>query len=197
MKFAVTLVALTFLAQSFVPVLASPEGEAAQPTSDEAVANLPLVQGASVNVLGGEGAASSKRLQLSDTQKEKFFEIKNKLLSDAGPKKLALAEQKRLLKDLLTKDTIDRKAVLSTQDKINSLKTELANVMIASRLDMQEELTPEQRKMMRYRGLKSGGKHHGRSGKMGKRHHRALQAPDDKVGSEPTSDVDDLVANAP
>lgn len=190
MKFAVTLCALTFLAQSFGPAFA-------QSVSDTAtVASLPLVQQASVNVLGGEGAASSRHLQLSDAQKEKFFEIKNKMLADAGPKKVALAEQKRALKDLLTKETIDRKAVQSTQDKINSLKTELANVMIASRLDMSEELTPEQRKVVRYRGLKSGGGKHGHhGGKMGKRHHRAFENSGDTIGSEPAADEDEFVAS--
>lgn len=189
MRFAVTLCALTLLAQSFGPALAQSVGET------DTVATLPLVQSASVNVLGGEGAASSKHLQLTDAQKEKFFEIKNKMLADAGPKKVALAEQKRLLKDLLTKDTIDRKAVQSTQDKINSLKTDLANVMIVSRLDMSEELTPEQRKIVRYRGLKPGGKHGHHGGKMGKRHHRAFQNSEDKIGSEPVADEDDFVAS--
>lgn len=188
MKFAVALCALTLLASSFSPAVAQSVSET------ETVASLPLVQGASVNVLGGEGAASSRHLQLTDAQKEKFFEIKNKMLADAGPKKVALAEQKRVLKDLLTKDSIDRKAVQNTQDKINSLKTELANVMIASRLDMSEELTPEQRKIVRYRGLKSGGKH-GHHGKMGKRHHRAFQNSEDNIGSEPAADEDDLVAS--
>jgi Spy/CpxP family protein refolding chaperone len=189
MKFAVTLCALTILAQSVVPAFAQSVGDT------ETVANLPLLQQASVNVLGGEGAASAKHLQLSDAQKEKFFEIKNKMLADAGPKKVALAEQKRLLKDLLTKDTIDRKAVQSTQDKINSLKTDLANVMIASRLDMSEELTPEQRKVVRYRGLKSGGKHgHHGGGKMGKRHHRAFENSGDTIGSAPAMAGDDFVA---
>ena len=98
MKFAVALCALTLLASSFSPAVAQSVSET------ETVASLPLVQGASVNVLGGEGAASSRHLQLTDAQKEKFFEIKNKMLADAGPKKLALAEQKRVLIYLPTKE---------------------------------------------------------------------------------------------
>jgi Spy/CpxP family protein refolding chaperone len=178
MKFAVTLVALTLLAQTSFPAFA-------QASSTDEIASLPLAQSTSVNVLSGAGAVGSKRImQLSDAQKEKFYELKNKLLNDVGPKKVALAEQKRLMKDLLTKDTIDRKAILSTQEKINSLKTELANVAIASRLDMQEELTPEQRKAMRYRSLKSGGKHHGRQGKMGGKRHHSRSISEQPAGEE-------------
>jgi Spy/CpxP family protein refolding chaperone len=187
MKFAVALFALTFVAQTFVPAFAQTTSDSvSEPVTVDAVAtSLPLTQGTSINVLGGEGATRAK-VQLSDQQKEKFYELKNKLLSEAGPKKLALAEQKRLLKDLLTQDNLDRKAVQQAQDKINSLHAELANVNIAFRMDMQQELTPEQRKMIRYRGLKSGvgkGRSHGR--KMhNKRFPRASESQNDTIGSE-------------
>lgn len=178
MKFAVALFALSFVAQSFAPAFAE------DARLGEIAATVPIVEGASVNVIGGEGVARP-RMQFSDEQKEKFYELKNKLLTDVGPKKLALAEQKRILKDLLTKDTIDRKAVQAAQDKINSLHTELANVSIAYKMDFQQELTPDQRKLIRYKRLRHGGKgraHHGR-----KMHHkgfpRASESSGDRIGS--------------
>lgn len=178
MRFAVALFALSFLGQSFVPAFAE------DAKLGEIAASVPIVDGASVNVIGGEGVARPK-MQFSDQQKEKFYELKNKLLTDVGPKKLALAEQKRLLKDLLTQDTVDRKAVQAAQDKINSLHTELANVSIAYKMDFQQELTPDQRKIMRYKSLRHGGKdrsHHGR-----KMHHRGFpragEPSSDRIGS--------------
>ncbi len=178
MRFAVALFALGFVAQSFAPAFAEETALA------EIAAAVPIMEGVSANVISGEGAERA-RMQFTDQQKEKFYELKNKLLSEAGPKKLALAEQKRLLKDLLTQETIDRKAVQAAQDKINSLHTELANVSVAYKMDFQQELTPDQRKIMRYKSLRPGGKgrsHHGR-----KMHHkgfpRASEQTGDKIGS--------------
>jgi Spy/CpxP family protein refolding chaperone len=176
MRFAVALFALGFVAQSFLPAVAE---ETALP---EIAATVPIVEGASANVIGGEGAART-RMQFTDQQKEKFYELKNKLLSEAGPKKLALAEQKRMLKDLLTQENIDRKAVMAAQDKINSLHTELANVAVAYKLDFQQELTPDQRKVMRYKSLRPGGgkgsAHHGR-----KMHHKGFPRANQTVGPD-------------
>jgi Spy/CpxP family protein refolding chaperone len=173
MRFAVALFALGFVAQSFAPVFAEDTAVA------EIAATVPIMEGVSANVISGEGAERT-RMQFTDQQKEKFYELKNKLLSEAGPKKLALAEQKRLLKDLLTQETIDRKAVQAAQDKINSLHTELANVAVAYKLDFQQELTPDQRKIMRYKSLRPGAKgrsHHGR-----KMHHKGFPRASEQTG---------------
>jgi len=178
MKFAVALLALSFVAQSFVPSFA-------QSAPSEELAAMPVLDSPAVNAFGGEGATRVK-VQFTDEQKEKLYEMKNKLLTESGPKKLALKEQQRQLKDLLTKETIDRKAIQDTQSKINSLRTDLANVHLAFRMDMQEQLTPEQRKAMRYRGMKSGGKSkmkHHRRGHKG--FPRATEETENKIGAEP------------
>ncbi len=148
MKFAVALIAITLFSQTSLPALA-------QESDDLAFgANL---DGASVNAVGG-GSMSAKPV-FTDEQKEKFYELKNSLLNDIGPKRAELGAQKRALKDLLTKDTLDRKAVQATQDKINALVADLSNRKLSYRMDVQDQLTSDQKKAIRYRSLK---KHHGR-----------------------------------
>ncbi|MBX9668807.1 MAG: Spy/CpxP family protein refolding chaperone [Candidatus Obscuribacterales bacterium] len=180
MKFAVALFALTLLAQTATPTFAQ--------TSDSSeIANVPIEGKANINALGGADGAARVKPKFTDEQKEKFYEMKNKMLSEVGPKKVALAEEQRLLKDLLTQDSLDRKAILGAQDKINSLRTALANVHLAYRMDIQAQLTPEQRKAIRYHGLKSG-KNHGKrrhSGKLNRRAPRATGQESTTTGAAP------------
>ena len=83
---------------------------------------------------------------------------------ELGPKMVEVKKQKRHLRDLLTQETLDKGAIKSTQNKINSLKADIANISIAYRIDMNENLTAEQRQKMRYRKLKPrkfrGKRHH-------------------------------------
>ncbi len=187
MRFAVALFALTFFAQTANPTFAQ-----TTPESDE-VANVPIEGQANVNALGGaDGAAGLKpKMQFTDEQKEKFYEMKNKMLAAVGPKKVALLEEQRLLKDLLTQGTLDRKAIQGAQDKINSLRSDLANVHLAYRMDIQAELTPEQRKAIRYHGLK--GKNHGKrhGGKSHRRTPRATSEESNTTSAAPTSVTSD------
>jgi len=89
-------------------------------------------------------------LDLSDAQKEKLLTMKNSLKDAVGPKKLELSKNSRELRDLLTKPSIDRAAIKATQTKINDLKADIANLMIAFKADFAETLTPEQRQKMRF-----------------------------------------------
>ena len=105
-------------------------------------------------------------LDLTDAQKEKLYAMKNSLKDSLGPKKLELQKNERDLRDLLTKPSIDRAAILSTQNKINDLKASISNAMIAFRADFAEALTPEQRQKLRFapsfgghRHFKHGGGH--------------------------------------
>lgn len=98
-------------------------------------------------------------LDLTDAQKEKLFSMKNNLKDTIGPKKLELSKASRELRDLLTKPSIDRAAITSTQGKINGIKADISNLMIAFRTDFAETLTPEQRQKMRFAPSFKG--HHG------------------------------------
>ena len=101
-------------------------------------------------------------LEFTDDQLEKFYKMKNSLLDDLGPKMTELQKQKRQLKDLLTQEKLDRSAVQATQDKINGLKSDIANAQLAFKMDMNDSLTAEQKQAIRHRQLRrGGGGHHG------------------------------------
>lgn len=180
MKFAVALIAITIMSQS-LPAFAQ--------ESNELAFGANLDGGASVNVVGGGSAAP--KFNLTDEQKEKFFELKNALLDDIGPKKAELGAQKRKLKDLLTQPTLDRKAVQATQDKINALTADLSNRKLAFKMDVNDNLTADQKKIVRFKSMK---KHHGRKGGG---HHKMRRGGFNRAsegGSEPTiSQSDDTL----
>jgi Spy/CpxP family protein refolding chaperone len=114
---------------------------------------------------GGKGKCGAHHrgmkggLDLTDAQKEKLFTMKNSLKDAIGPKKLELSKNSRELRDLLTKPSIDRAAIKTTQSKINDLKADIANLMIAFKADFAETLTPEQRQKMRFARSFKGGHH--------------------------------------
>ncbi len=108
---------------------------------------------------GGHHRGMKGGLDLTEAQKEKLFTMKNSLKDAIGPKKLELSKNSRDLRDLLTKPSIDKAAIKSTQGKINELRSDIANLMIAFKADFAETLTPEQRQKMRF-GHSSRG-HHG------------------------------------
>jgi Spy/CpxP family protein refolding chaperone len=106
-------------------------------------------------------------------------------LTDA--QKLELAKSQRELKDLLTKPSIDRSAIMSAQGKINDLKASISNIMIAFKADFAETLTPEQRQKLRFAPSFGGHRHfrHGGPGHGGPRGPRptaeAAPAPEGPV----------------
>ena len=143
------------------PVLAEGEDGATVATS------APLTS--EVNVLAanpGIAAAPtdgkiSKGLDLTDDQKEKIYNLKNKLADAVGPKRAELQSQERKLRDLLTQPTIDRSQIQGVQSKINSLRDDISNLKIAFKMDFSEQLTADQREKLRYhharRGMHRGG----------------------------------------
>lgn len=108
---------------------------------------------------GGHHRGMKGGLDLTDAQKEKLFTMKSSLKDAIGPKKLELSKNSRDLRDLLTKPSIDKAAIKSTQGKINELRADIANLMIAFKADFAETLTPEQRQKMRFAHSFKG--HHG------------------------------------
>lgn len=181
MKFAVTLSIVSLMALSLVPALASSDNSLSQ--SDSVLALSPSTT-ATALPMGANAAVGSKGLNLSEAQLESIHQLKNKLADDLGPKKLELSKQKRALKDLLTSKTIDKGSIQSTQDKINTLRADISNSMLAFKIDFQEQLTPEQREKVRTRAL-SGGGHRGM--KRGKFHHRRMHRSSEFGSGEPTT----------
>lgn len=90
------------------------------------------------------------RLDLTDEQNEKLYQLKEKFADQIGTTKVEIKKERRKMRDLLTQPTIDRKAVEIMQGKISSLKTSLCNAKLSFKLDASEILTAEQRKQLRY-----------------------------------------------
>lgn len=102
---------------------------------------------------------------VTDEQYERFYELKNKSLDQVGPKMLDLMQTKRHLKDAMTQESIDEKAVKKMQAQIASLKSDIENIKMDGELQMMQILTAGQRKELRkamIQGPKrpSGGMHH-------------------------------------
>lgn len=152
-----------------LPVIASavtllsiaPAFSADGPSAEEIVAQANTTQ---VKVDGGPGA--HERLNLSDAQLEQLRALKDKFFAANAPKKAQLQVLRNQLRSEMTKENIDKSAVLSVQSQINELQADLANSRIAQMIDAQQVFTPEQRKLMHSRML-----HHGFRGGFG-RHHR-------------------------
>lgn len=106
------------------------------------------------------------KMNFSNDQLEKIYNLKNQLMDDIGPKKVELKKQKRHLKDLLTQETLNKQEIQATQDKINALRNDISNLMLSFKMEFNENLTAEQRQNIRYRKMKPR-RHH-----RGKRHHR-------------------------
>ena len=144
-------------------------------------------QANAIGIGAGPGAASN--MNLSDDQLEKIAKLKSAFADAAGAKKVQVQSLNRDLRALLTKEKIDRSAVLDLQKKINDINGELATTKISMRLDALEVLTPEQKQKVHHKQLQrmvfgggghkragmrhGGGMHQGggmRHGKMGGRH---------------------------
>ncbi len=111
---------------------------------------------------GGSGKGSRlQALNLTEEQKTAMDTLKTKFKATVSPKKEELMSHRKALREMLSSDKIDRSAVQQEQDKINALSADMANSMLAFRIDMSENLTPEQRKQMRDLHANWGKKHGG------------------------------------
>jgi len=151
---------LALAAVSIVGVLPSIAND--EPLTGEAETTLVAANPVTAATVAADGRAQ-KGLNLSDAQLEKIYALKNQLADAVGPKKEELKSASRKLKDLLTQPNLDRGAIKATQDKINALRSDIANQKLAFRIDMSEQLTPEQKEQMRLHSIKRG---------MGHKHHR-------------------------
>ncbi|MBZ0188048.1 MAG: periplasmic heavy metal sensor [Candidatus Obscuribacterales bacterium] len=110
-------------------------------------------------ILEGENA-------ITDEQKESFYQLKNQMLDELGPKNLEMSIQKRHLKDMLSQGEIDDKAVKKAIDSISGLKSELSRIGLSYKLKMAKVFTAEQRKALRMAMIKSCGQNNRHSGMM-------------------------------
>lgn len=100
---------------------------------------------------------------LTDDQLEKIAAMKDNFLTKTSAKKAELRTLGRQLRGLLTKKDVNRQEAFALQDKISTLRADLAKEKLAFRLDMMSVLTDEQRDSLRHRMLMKqafGGHHH-------------------------------------
>lgn len=94
------------------------------------------------SVLTGENA-------ITDEQYEKFYQIKMKMKDEYGPMRTKYYSHKRHLKDLMTQDEIDTKAVKKMNEQISSLKKDMTALKLDYKLQMAQVLTGAQRSALR------------------------------------------------
>ncbi len=86
------------------------------------------------------------KLNLSDEQYSKLWQLKDELKDGLEPKEAELHMAKRHLKMALTSQTVDETKVKEFEDKILALKADLAKLKIDHEIKAMGVLTPEQRK---------------------------------------------------
>ena len=100
------------------------------------------------------------RMSLTPEQREKLGAIRDQFTLDTATKKAQLQVQKHQLRELLTKPTVDKQAVLSLNDKLNGLKADLSNARLQMMLASGDVFTPEQKQQMRERMSRGGMRGH-------------------------------------
>lgn len=91
--------------------------------------------------------------KLSDEQLGKLVALKNDFLKKTAPEKVELISLKRELKTDFAKPNTDKAELLSVQDKINSVKSTLADDRLAYRVDAFSVLTPAQQEQIKHKIL--------------------------------------------
>ena len=127
---------------------------------------------------GGGGGGWSRRghggmfksLNLTDDQYERLYAIKRESMGQMAGKMGTMATLNMDLKDALLQPDLDKSKIQSVQDKINALKSDMANMRLNHHINMLAVLTPEQRKELRLAMIKSSAS--GGHRRMMMRHHR-------------------------
>ncbi len=129
-----------------------------------------------MHALSGENA-------LTDEQYEKIYELKNQTMDRLGPKMVELHAAMRHLKDQLTRENIDDKAVKRLQNQVSSLKSDIETIKIGSHIEMMESLTPAQRKALRHAMVRGP---EGMRREMMKKWHEKRKETSEGEGKEPS-----------
>jgi len=122
---------------------------------------------------------SLKDLNLDDQQKAFMAEIKGRMMKESIRKKADLQIAQFELKELLTQETVDMKAVEAKVRQIETMKADMHLSHIKAMEECKSKLTPEQRKkfiemiasgpMMEGMEMKHDKKHDRKHGMKGKR----------------------------
>jgi Spy/CpxP family protein refolding chaperone len=110
-----------------------------------------------------------QELGITDAQLERLHALRAQYQDSVASKKAQMHSLFRQQHDLMTQPTIDRQQITSMQDRINAMRTELANARLSYSMDRAEVFTVEQRKIIRHKMLShmamgGHGCHHGHHG---------------------------------
>jgi len=95
-------------------------------------------------------------------QKDKLGALRDQFKLATAQKKAELEVAMHQQRELMSKPTVDRSAVLALQSRINALHDELSNARIDMALTASSIFTPEQREMFeRHMGGHGGGRYGG------------------------------------
>ena len=99
--------------------------------------------------MGGWGPGMAQALQLSDSQREKLRDIRERQMRRGIQARADLALARLDLRKLMRADRPELGAINGQIDRVARIRTELAKARVASMLEARALLTPEQRQKMR------------------------------------------------
>ncbi len=95
------------------------------------------------------GADHFKRLNLDDQQKTSIGEIKSRMMKEMIKKTADMRIVQIELKDLLSQDAVDMKAVEAKVKQLEMMRTDMHLSHIKAMEDIKTKLTPEQRRKLK------------------------------------------------
>ena len=119
------------------------------------------------------------KLNLSDEQRKQIQDLRLKLAKETLPLRNELGVKRLELKQLMTADKPNLKAIESKIDEIKKLEASLQKKRVENRLAIRGILTPEQQKKLAELRRMGRMKHHGRKGmhRPGCMHGRGMMMP--------------------
>lgn len=109
---------------------------------------------------GGNMCPMSDKLNLSDDQYSKLWQLHTDFMDTLQPKKAQLEIKKRHLTLALSADNIDSAKVKELEDSILTLKAELAKLKIEHRINAMKVLNSDQRKEVNHTVFWMAMSHH-------------------------------------
>jgi len=118
-----------------------------------------------------------KKLGLTDEQMTQLVSLKSEYVVNTAKQKAELQANIKKMVLLMTEPKLDKQAVFSLNDKINSIKSSLADAHVNQMLSVMNVMTPQQREQMRHHMLVHALSHHHsmacKNHKGGSHHHSA------------------------
>ena len=173
-KIALNLVASSVLLAN-LSICATPSKAQTEPVADqpdETVLVLAESAGPDGSDFGGpEGnQPSPEKLGLSDEQMEKLVALKSEYEVKTAPQKAELCADMKKMGLMMSSPRLDKDAIMSLHEKIDSIKTELCTARVKHMLSAMDVMTDKQReemhhhmlvRMLSHHHMKGGMKHHG------------------------------------